>query len=169
MAPDLQSGSFTFGYPAGKFSARPKGGRVCSLHQEAHTCRPFPWRLAQLQLNGIGTHPEPAYWHRQSATAESGIGVSVVAAEAETVVITPGAVEPKPVIITVSVTIQPDGSALVDGQGAPGKTYRILAANDVTGPYAEIGTATADTTGAFSFIDTDAPNHPTRFYRAVWP
>lgn len=102
-------------------------------------------------------------------TISGTIGISVVAAEAETVVITPGAVEPKPVVITVSVTIQPDGSALIDGQGAPNKTYRILAADAVTGPYSDIGSATADGTGAFSFIDTDAPNHATRFYRAVWP
>jgi len=97
------------------------------------------------------------------------INITVVAAEAEVVEITPGAVEPKPVIITVSVTIQPDGSALIEGQGAPNKTYRILAADAVTGPYTEIGSATADATGAFSFVDTDAPAHPTRFYRAVWP
>lgn len=102
-------------------------------------------------------------------TISGTIGVSVVAAEAETVVITAGAVVPKPVIITVNVTIQPDGTALIDGQGAPDKTYGIEAADVVTGPYAQIGTATADGTGAFSFIDTDAASHPTRFYRAVWP
>lgn len=97
------------------------------------------------------------------------IGVNVVAPQAEIVVITPGNLEPKPVVITVNTTAQADGSTLITGQGAPNKIYRILAADAVTGPYADIGTTSADSTGAFSFVDMDASNHVPRFYSAVWP
>lgn len=97
------------------------------------------------------------------------LGLEVTPAIAETVEVTADPPTFKPVVITVSVAIQPDGSALITGTGAPNTQYRIEAADAVSGPYAEIGTALSDASGAFSFVDTDAPNHATRFYRAVWP
>jgi hypothetical protein len=97
------------------------------------------------------------------------LGLEVTPAAAEVVDVTADTPTFKPVVITVSVAMQPDGSALVTGTGAPNTLYHILAADAVTGPYAEIGTALSNSTGAFSYTDTDAPAHPTRFYRAVWP
>jgi hypothetical protein len=97
------------------------------------------------------------------------LGLEVIPATAEVVDVTADTPVFKPVSITVSVVMQSDGTALVTGSGAPNTLYRILAADAVTGPYAEIGTALSNSSGAFSYADTDAPAHPTRFYRAVWP
>lgn len=49
------------------------------------------------------------------------------------------------------------------GQGLPSHTYTIRASSDLAG-WAAIGTATTDTSGAFSFID-QSPASPVRFYR----
>jgi len=123
-----------------------------------------------VDTKAVGSCLVTATGNAGSKNVSENIGITVTAPEAETAVITPGAIQPKPVVIILNnVVVQPDGSALVSGQGAPNKVYRILASDDVTGPYAEIGQATSDSTGAFSFVDTDAPNHATRFYRAVWP
>lgn|SRR5512143_1066268 len=97
------------------------------------------------------------------------LGLEVTQAAAEVVDVTAETPTFKQVVITVSVAVQPDGTALVTGTGAPNTLYHILAADVVTGPYAEIGTALSNGSGAFSFIDTDAASHTTRFYRAVWP
>ncbi|HTD87104.1 MAG TPA: hypothetical protein VK850_11055, partial [Candidatus Binatia bacterium] len=64
-----------------------------------------------------------------------------------------------------SVVFQPDGSALVNGEGGPNTTYIIEASNDLVN-WTEFGTAFSDGAGAFSFTDYDAPSSGVRFYRA---
>lgn len=97
------------------------------------------------------------------------LGLEVTQAAAEVVDVTAETPTFKQVVITVSVAVQTDGTALITGTGAPNTLYHILAADVVTGPYAEIGTALSNGSGVFSFVDTDAASHTTRFYRAVWP
>lgn len=97
------------------------------------------------------------------------LALEVTQAAAETVEVTADTPTFKPVVLTVSVVMQSDGTALITGSGAPNTLYHILAADAVTGPYAEIGTALSNASGVFSFVDADAASHTTRFYRATWP
>jgi subtilisin-like proprotein convertase family protein len=83
---------------------------------------------------------------------------------------------------TVTVAIQVDNAPsqnlvitplggnqyLINASGIPGYTYR-LQYSDVTGPFVwqDIESATADSTGKFSYTDTSGA--PMRFYRTVYP
>jgi hypothetical protein len=64
-----------------------------------------------------------------------------------------------------SVTFPGDGSAIVNGVGAPSRTYIIEASNDLE-TWMEFGAILSDGNGDFSFTDFDAPNSGVRFYRA---
>jgi hypothetical protein len=97
------------------------------------------------------------------------IGIEVIEAGAETVEITADPPEFKTVILTVTATPQPDGTVLLTGHGNPNTLYQVEAADAITGPWAVIGTMLTDSSGNGSYIDTDAPAHPTRFYRLRWP
>ena len=71
---------------------------------------------------------------------------------------------------TVRLQIQSvaDGQFLLTVNGPPGKTYDIEATEDFT-TWTVIGTGTLDADGSLEFTDTDAANHPQRFYRAHDP
>jgi hypothetical protein len=97
------------------------------------------------------------------------IGIEVSEASAEAVEITADTPEFKTVTLTVTVEMLPDGTAKVTGHGNPDTLYHVEAADDVAGPYAEIGTTLSDSTGVAIFIDPDAASHTTRFYRLRWP
>jgi hypothetical protein len=62
-------------------------------------------------------------------------------------------------------------SVQLQATGWSNLTYRIQAAtnlNPVT-TWTNLGTATANNAGVFSFTDTNAPHFPQRFYRAALP
>lgn len=63
------------------------------------------------------------------------------------------------------------GSFTVSGTGPTGAVYRILATTDLTLPLSNwtVTVTGSFNGGVFNFIDTQATNHPQRFYRAVTP
>ena len=64
----------------------------------------------------------------------------------------------------------PDGTIQLGGQGAPGALYEVRANTNLnTTNWILIGTVTANLNGAFSFVDTNAPSLPMRFYKFVLP
>ncbi len=69
---------------------------------------------------------------------------------------------------TLSLAMLPNGLFRVQGNGLPGRTYRIQFATDPGSVNWEtLSDATADSAGNFEFIDTSKPS--TRFYRAICP
>jgi hypothetical protein len=71
-------------------------------------------------------------------------------------------------IVTIKyspVTLQkkPDGTVMLQTQGAPGESFDIQASADLQS-WLDLGSATADTNGLMQFDDTNAPNYPARFY-----
>jgi hypothetical protein len=54
--------------------------------------------------------------------------------------------------------------------GIPGRTYQIQAASDLNRPtWTLLGTAAADSTGLYRFLDVDAESYPRRFYGSSSP
>ncbi len=62
-----------------------------------------------------------------------------------------------------------DGSFSIIASGLAGQSYDVQTADTVSGPWSEIGAATALTNGVIDYTDTDAPNHPSRVYRLTQP
>lgn len=72
-------------------------------------------------------------------------------------------------LVTVASCCQtPDRHALLSLFGRPDLDYTIQASTNLAN-WTNIGTATCDANGACQFEDSDAPNFPQRFYRAVQP
>ena len=68
----------------------------------------------------------------------------------------------------LTITDLGNGSYLVRGDGIPGRTYRIQFAEDPANPnWQTVGTAAADPSGIFGFLDTSGS--PQRFYRSAYP
>jgi fibronectin-binding autotransporter adhesin len=68
------------------------------------------------------------------------------------------------------IQVLTNGAVQVGGTGTPGVLYEVQAnANLNTTNWILIGTATGNFNGAFSFIDTNAPVFPMRFYRFLLP
>jgi hypothetical protein len=62
----------------------------------------------------------------------------------------------------------PDGSFRLTCQGAPNQNCFVQAATNLNQPiWVTLGTNTTDANGVFAFIDQDALNYPSRFYRSV--
>jgi len=74
---------------------------------------------------------------------------------------------PNPPTLT-SCSIQAGGLALLKLNGAAGRTYTIQASTNLTS-WTNIGTTTADVSGACQFVDVNAPNFSYRLYRAMYP
>jgi hypothetical protein len=71
-------------------------------------------------------------------------------------------------IVTIKyspVTLQrrSDGTVILQAQGSPGESFDIEASENLLN-WLDLGIATADTNGLMQFDDTNAPNHPARFY-----
>jgi len=64
----------------------------------------------------------------------------------------------------VQIRSAPAGQFILTVSGPVGKTYNILATQDLMA-WAVIGTATTGASGSLDFTDTNAANFPTRFYR----
>jgi hypothetical protein len=74
---------------------------------------------------------------------------------------------PAALIITGSAFL-PDGTLKIDVLGVPNALHRLEASTDLV-TFSVIGSTTADSSGVFSFIDTDADILRRRFYRVVKP
>jgi hypothetical protein len=69
---------------------------------------------------------------------------------------------------TVSITTQPDGDPLITLSGSAQQTYVLQASFDMHN-WTSLSTNLTDANGLFTYIDTDAKNYPSRFYRGVAP
>ncbi|MBK9139926.1 MAG: cadherin-like domain-containing protein [Verrucomicrobia bacterium] len=70
---------------------------------------------------------------------------------------------------TIALVVNPDGSVDVTLAGIPGRNYQVWGASAVTGPWTNLGTATADAHGVVHFTDTTAGGAPARFYHLANP
>lgn len=68
----------------------------------------------------------------------------------------------------VSIESLPDGSRRIVFMGVPGYTYRIEGSPNLV-TWEPLGSREAGANGRFEYVDEDAPDHPTRYYRSVWP
>ena len=69
---------------------------------------------------------------------------------------------------TVSIVAQSDGSMAITLLGSTNQTYVIEASLDMHN-WTSICTNTTDANGLFTFVDSDAKNYSSRFYRGVAP
>jgi subtilisin-like proprotein convertase family protein len=74
---------------------------------------------------------------------------------------------PGPVTLTAVAFLGPT-SLRIAGTGDANVTYKIQASADLSG-WTEIGTAAADNTGAFEFVDLTAGGFDARYYRVAMP
>ena len=72
-----------------------------------------------------------------------------------------------PDAITISITTTPDGPAITLS-GNTNQTYVIEASFDMHN-WTSLSTNLTDATGLFTFVDSDATNYPSRFYRGFAP
>jgi hypothetical protein len=79
--------------------------------------------------------------------------------------------DPLPVNIpnasTVSIALQ-DGNPAITLSGSTNQTYVLQASFDMHN-WTSLSTNLTDSAGIFTFVDSDAQNHPSRFYRGVAP
>lgn len=69
-----------------------------------------------------------------------------------------------------SITQMLDGTIKLDCSGAAGQSYLIQASTNLASQsWSTLATNVAGTNGWLTFIDLNASNHPTRFYRAATP
>jgi hypothetical protein len=64
---------------------------------------------------------------------------------------------------------QPDGSMEVRASGVPGQTYLVQACEQLGGAWATISSSVADANGKIVFLDANAKNYNSRFYRLATP
>jgi len=69
---------------------------------------------------------------------------------------------------TVSITVDPEGNPAITLSGSPDQTYVLQASFDMHS-WTSLSTNVTDASGLFTFVDTDAKNYPSRFYRGVAP
>jgi hypothetical protein len=67
-------------------------------------------------------------------------------------------------VVIASLAKQADGSMELRASGVPGRTYFIQAC-ETLGAWATISSQLADANGVIVFVDQDAPNYTSRFYR----
>jgi hypothetical protein len=72
-----------------------------------------------------------------------------------------------PDAITISIATTPDGPAITLS-GSPDQNYVIEASFDMHN-WTAISTNKTDSNGLFTFVDSDAANYPSRFYRGFAP
>jgi len=73
------------------------------------------------------------------------------------------------VVRATSMTVLPNGHAVIGFIGVPTWTFTILTSSNLTQGFVPIGSAAAGTNGAFQFDDPGAVNANSRFYRASYP
>ena len=78
---------------------------------------------------------------------------------------------PAPVSTPCKISLTPspsDGCVKASVTGTPGQTYVLQGSTDMIN-WTAISTNVADANGLLTFIDSDAKNYPSRFYRGVAP
>ena len=70
--------------------------------------------------------------------------------------------------ITVSIALQTDGTPVVTLSGQADQQYVLQASTDMHS-WSSISTNATDASGLFTYVDSDAKNYPSRFYRGVAP
>lgn len=83
-------------------------------------------------------------------------------------------VQPDPGAVTMNVlqleTLSGSGYTRIVFVGIPGRTYSIQATDSLSpAAWTTLDTAVAGGDGIYEFVDTDAPNHVSRFYRSTSP
>jgi len=73
-----------------------------------------------------------------------------------------------PDAITISIILQPDGNPAITLSGSTNQTYVLEASFDMHN-WTSISTNLTDANGLFTYVDTDATNYPSRFYRGFAP
>jgi hypothetical protein len=69
---------------------------------------------------------------------------------------------------TVSIVAQPDGSMVITLLGSTNQQYVLQASFDMHN-WTSVSTNVTDVNGLFTFVDSDAKNYSSRFYRGVVP
>ncbi len=69
----------------------------------------------------------------------------------------------------VSVKPLDAGAVQVTFTGSAGAIYQLQSSADFHGPWSDLAAVTADDKGVCVYVDADAANHPTRYYRALIP
>ena len=88
-----------------------------------------------------------------------------------TVLITVAPDNNSPSVNITAVATLPDGTVQINFAGIPGRSYLVQGATNVTPPipWVTLNTNVAGTNGLFFYIDLDATNFPSRFYRTATP
>lgn len=74
----------------------------------------------------------------------------------------------RPGVKILGVSRESNGRVLLRFVGQSGRSYDLQAADNLSAsPWNKLGTVVAGADGQFQFEDSDAPNHPARFYRTV--
>jgi hypothetical protein len=68
-----------------------------------------------------------------------------------------------------SLSQQADGSMALRATGAADTTYSVQACEQLGGAWTAIGTSTSDSNGTIVFVDSNAANYNSRFYRLALP
>ncbi|HZF01561.1 MAG TPA: hypothetical protein VE344_06650, partial [Methylomirabilota bacterium] len=94
---------------------------------------------------------------------------ATLASAATNMIVPPTVTTPAETILITSMNYQ-GGMAMIQFIGSPNKAY-ILQAKDTldVADWSNISTNQSNVNGNGSFRDTDAKNHPTRFYRIAAP
>ncbi len=69
---------------------------------------------------------------------------------------------------TVSIMVDGDGNPAITLSGSTNQVYVLQASFDMQN-WTSLSTNLTDASGLFTYVDTDAKNYPSRFYRGVAP
>ena len=153
---------------AGKLAATGKDADLDALSVTAVTSTSAQGGTVSLGGGTITYTPPTNYTGADSFTYT--LADSFGAAVTGTVSVTVNAAGSGQTANITSFALQPDGSAKMKFAGIPGRNYLIQATTNIALPnWVTIATNTAGTNGLFIFIDNDAPNYPSRYYRTAQP
>ncbi len=115
---------------------------------------------------GFGVDPDPGLGDYFTYTIRDSLGAT---AEGVLTLVVRQDGTPPPNLI--SITPGTAGAVVLQFVGIPGRTYRVQATDTLAYPVAwlDLGSVPVGANGIFSFTDTDAGNHPVRYYRTVTP
>jgi hypothetical protein len=139
-------------------------GNVASV--KAVSGASYTWTITGGVITGGQGTAEVTWTAGSSGTAVLTVAVSKECSSIGSASVSIGAVATPPDSRLVSITCVAGLPARIVASGQAGATYVIEASEDLVN-WEELGSATADETGAFTFDDPDWGTLPARFYRAV--